>query len=977
MSQTDTTQEAHVSIREGDTFRDELNNEAVEILNIEGDVATVRSGGAEWRERVRDLREKVVAGDMTPTSDDINISVESKADIPSPESAQLLYPDEATAREVADEMGLDGVHEHDLDGDTYWMPGGSHAAFEDATEQEGFADYESFEDCVRHNDEKDDPDAYCAAIKREVEGKATVDRPTDGEPRAVIYTPTIEDGTEADREAVAETVADELGAGVDVTAADGGIMVRADPETGSGVIEHPHPLLDVAESAAQNRLGKPAKSTLLAAGNATGMSVQPCFNLNERLDADTVAEVERLFAFVAGVEAVAYHNDQRFYLDTGTRRLNHAALDVAEILVRRMTASPDSPTVQSHSFKVLDEVEVDDAATTQAAVDQKAEFQIGEQIMWEYQDGTVHGVVREVVDGPVSLNNGAERAAPQDGELNYVIDEWDDVDGEYQRANVVKSGSELDESTADIPDSPINAEGVRLVPGGRNPVEQKAEFEEGAAVRWSWQGNPVHGRVAEVRPEQATVAGNTITGDEDESVYVIDEYDDRVEAYRRENVAKPESSLDESGKDLPPRSEGNYVNSEAWESVTTVVSESDFTAPELDQIAREHPDVLYQGARPTEWALVSEDPVVYQADIPDKYLADRDESLFVPNAGAAENARKVDDWKDEHGDDVAGGAPDGEGARRGNQLVEYHDRGEPLAVEYWEEILNYHERHRAQGNHKLDDEYQQTPWEDAGYVSNLNWGGDAGYQQAQRVMDHVESVDQELTVEMEGAVATEQSINRDTLTEADSNRVDLDALEGELREAVEADEFYVYGKASIEQWDSDDPPTHIQMDALERALGRFFQSETAPGIISRHHQDIPVGVPVESFEFETDTTLEIGDERYQFEAGDIATSHVEDADGDGRPELWLAANISNDNEMSKKTRVLAAQGDLDGFSVTVHRNEDEMTQEGRVVTDCDLHAVTIGHKSDIKNKGSQFDVASVSGKLRRVADVVRGIVTGD
>ncbi len=789
MSQTDTTQEAHVSIREGDTFRDELNNEAVEVLNIEGDVATVRSGGAEWRERVRDLREKVVAGDMTPTSDDINISVESKADIPSPESAQLLYPDEGTAREVADEMGLDGVHEHTLDGDTYWMPGGSHAAFEDATEQEEFAGYESFEDCVRHNDEKDDPDAYCAAIMRQVKG--------------------------------------------------------------------------------------------------------------------------------AGEQQ------------------------------------------------------------TPGAIAQKAEFQIGEQVVWEYQDGTVHGVVREVVDGPVSLDNGAERAAPQDGEVNYVVDEWDDTAEEYQRANVVKSGSELDESTADIPDSPINAEGVRLVPGDHDPVGQKAEFNEGAAVRWSWQGNPVHGRVAEVRPEQATVSGNTITGDADESVYVIDEYDDRVEAYRRENIAKPESSLDESGKDLPPRSEGNYVNSEAWESVTTVVSESDFTAPELDQIAREHPDVLYQGARPTEWALVSEDPVVYQADIPDKYLVDRDESLFVPSAGAAENARKVDDWKDEHGDDVAGGAPDGEGARRGNQLVEYHDRGEPLAVEYWQEILNYHERHRAQGNHELDSEYQQTPWEDAGYVSNLNWGGDAGYEQAQRVMDHVESVDQELTVEMEGAVATEQSINRDTLTEADSNRVDLDALEGELREAVEADEFYVYGKASIEQWDSDDPPTHIQMDALEGALGRFFQSETAPGIISRHHQDIPVGVPVESFEFETDTTLEIGDERYQFEAGDIATSHVEDADGDGRPELWLAANISNDNEMSKKTRVLAAQGDLDGFSVTVHRNEDEMTQEGRVVTDCDLHAVTIGHKSDIKNKGSQFDVASVSGKLRRVADVVRGIVTGD
>jgi hypothetical protein len=581
-----------------------------------------------------------------------------------------------------------------------------------------------------------------------------------------------------------------------------------------------------------------------------------------------------------------------------------------------------------------------------------------------------------------------------DGDTWYMPGE---THAEFQRAiaDTEQAGEQVDECVESVLDenpdlseseafaicnAELNSEGNLLrrdvLQEMNEPAtESKAAFAEGDAVRWSWQGEPVHGRVAAKRPEQATVSGTTITGDGGEPVYVIDEWDDRVEAFRRENVAKPESSLDESGKDLPPR-DGNYVNSEAWESMTTVVSESDFTAPELDHLSRAFPDTLYQGGRPHEWTLMAEDPIVYQADIPEKYLDERDESFFVPNAGTAEAARKVKQWQDEHGDEVAGGASDGEGARRATQLIEYHDRGEPLAVEYWEEIHNFHERHRAQGNHDLDSEYEGEPWRDAGYVSNLNWGGDAGYEQAQRVMDVVESVAQEATIEMEGAVATEQTLDRDTLTEADSNRVNIDALEGELREAVEAEDFYIYGKASIEQWDTDDPPTHIQMDALKGALDRFFESETAPGIISRHHQDIPVGVPVESFEFETDTTLEIGDERYEFEAGDIATSHVEDADGDGRPELWLAANISNDNEMGKKTRVLAAQGDLDGFSVTIHRNDDEMTQEGRIVTDCDLHAVTIGTGSQIKNKGSQFDVASVSGKLRRVADVVRGIVTG-
>jgi hypothetical protein len=83
------------------------------------------------------------------------------------------------------------------------------------------------------------------------------------------------------------------------------------------------------------------------------------------------------------------------------------------------------------------------------------------------------------------------------------------------------------------------------------------EFSEGDAVRWSWQGEPVHGRVADVGDE-FTVSGNTITGEDGEAVYLIHEYDEDVEAFRRENAAKPQSSLSESGKDLPPASDENF-----------------------------------------------------------------------------------------------------------------------------------------------------------------------------------------------------------------------------------------------------------------------------------------------------------------------------------------------------------------------------------------------------------------------------------
>ena len=56
----------------------------------------------------------------------------SKQAIPEAESAQLLYPDEETAEAVAEEMGLGETHEHDLDGETFYMPGADHAAFEAA-----------------------------------------------------------------------------------------------------------------------------------------------------------------------------------------------------------------------------------------------------------------------------------------------------------------------------------------------------------------------------------------------------------------------------------------------------------------------------------------------------------------------------------------------------------------------------------------------------------------------------------------------------------------------------------------------------------------------------------------------------------------------------------------------------------------------------------------------------------------------------
>jgi len=113
----------------------------------------------------------------------------------------------------------------------------------------------------------------------------------------------------------------------------------------------------------------------------------------------------------------------------------------------------------------------------------------------------------------------------------------------------------------------------------------KGEFSEGEAVYWDWQGTRVHGRIAEEREESATVDGVTITGEDDEPVYIIDEYDEEVDALRRENVAKPESSLNESGRDIPTRSEGNYASEQsAAKSGTGTTPKADNTQPNnMDQ----------------------------------------------------------------------------------------------------------------------------------------------------------------------------------------------------------------------------------------------------------------------------------------------------------------------------------------------------------------------------------------------------------
>jgi len=503
-----------------------------------------------------------------------------------------------------------------------------------------------------------------------------------------------------------------------------------------------------------------------------------------------------------------------------------------------------------------------------------------------------------------------------------------------------------------------------------------AEFAEGDAVTWSWDGTDVHGRVADVR-EQYTppTASEPITGEEDEDVYVIDEWDDDVGAYRKENVGKPESSLNESQRDLPPRTDENYA---------ALASVSEWTVRELDGIAREM-DILSR-AEPAPGTIVwqsADRAITYFAELPDKYEEEIGEGAFVPPETAAENARKALEWYETHPEEFGAGADDGEGIRRARQIVDHYENDEPLAPEYVVEIQGYLSRSDAQdGRAELDDDVpDDQPWLDDGYTAHLLWGGDAMLSWADDLVDEMEAVDEQeqqattddgweadgpATAVTQASVAADDLDTmgplRSSITKEGSNEIDVESLPEEYQAALEADDFLVYGKASIEQYDRTDDPIKIEMEALEDALERFFESESAPGIISLYHDDIPVGVPVREHTLDEDTTIQLESpggepERYEFEAGDKLTTHVEDGDGDGRPEMWLLSNLAGDSEMAKEVRLRALQGQLNGYSVTIHRNRDEETDTGKLVTQCDLHAVTLGESEIVKNAGSTFGVA--------------------
>ncbi len=209
--------------------------------------------------------------------------------------------------------------------------------------------------------------------------------------------------------------------------------------------------------------------------------------------------------------------------------------------------------------------------------------------------------------------------------------------------------------------------------------------------------------------------------------------------------------------------------------------------------------------------------------------------------------------------------------------------------------------------------------------------------------------------------------------ERENKLVDTDELPAEYKSAVEAQHFIIYGKASVEQYDEDGQ--RVDIEALDSSLDQLFNS----GNISRRHKDVRVGEPLPSWTLESDRDIEIDGETFSFQEGDELTTGsnpevVEERRSGEREEneFWILADLWDDTEIGKDTRLRCLSGDLSGFSVTIYAKKTRPTPDGEDVVDVDWHAVTIGSDEAIRNKASRFGLAEFKALFGTTDDSTTG-----
>lgn len=164
--------------------------------------------------------------------------------------------------------------------------------------------------------------------------------------------------------------------------------------------------------------------------------------------------------------------------------------------------------------------------------------------------------------------------------------------------------------------------------------------------------------------------------------------------------------------------DGRYVKDPYFEASIKPVGKNQYyhdpsfmssksTSNDLIQSLKKHVPLAAKG-------LNESDSKVYEND-----------DMYQPPSGAAGNAQKVLDWRDEHGDEVAGMTQTG--WTRANQLAS----GDKVSRDIVGRMAAFA---RHEKNSSVSAEHKDEPWKDAGYVAWLGWGGDTGINWAKEIV---------------------------------------------------------------------------------------------------------------------------------------------------------------------------------------------------------------------------------------------------
>jgi hypothetical protein len=201
----------------------------------------------------------------------------------------------------------------------------------------------------------------------------------------------------------------------------------------------------------------------------------------------------------------------------------------------------------------------------------------------------------------------------------------------------------------------------------------------------------------------------------------------------------------------------------------------------------------------------------------------------------------------------------------------------------------------------------------------------------------------------QGTTLDDPNLQQKLSKSSELQKIDFEAsVERSVQSVFKADdEFVIWGPASVELVDKEGDK--ISAKALDEALPQLLQRAR----LSLEHSDQIVGRILERFETDASVAVEINGQKYK--RSEFPTG-VLDLDDGQPPALYVAGEVFNDTEQSKRARERIENGDLTSYSISgealVTRKKVDDGEVYDDIVDMDLSAVTLCEEG--MNQGAKY-----------------------